>query len=279
MWLCVIMHGSHFLSRICLAPMLKIAAATFPFGKNIRKSIRAVAATGATGVQFDARYELTTSELSSTGRRQLMHYLKEVGLSLASLQFPLRRAIYAQEKLDARLDIIRGAMTFAGLLNSTALTMHIGQLPEENSAEGKLLLEILQDLATHGNHVGTTLTLTPMGEEPSRLLDYLRRVKTGPLGVNFDPAAYSMSGINSSDAFRELHEFVTQVRGRDGVRDLAGQGVETEFGRGAVDWNELVALIEESRMPGWICVDRTAGEQRGDDIARAVRYLTTIGFS
>ena len=258
--------------------MLKIAATSRPFGQNIRAAIRAVGAAGATGIEFDARYQLTADELTETGRRQLSHYLKELGMSLASLHFPLRRAIYEQNKLDARLHAIRSAMQFAGQLGTSLLTIHAGPLPDDESPEKKLLNEILSDLATHGNHVGTTLCLTPLGEDPDRLRSILSGVSTGPLGVNFDPAAYTMAGHHSSDAFRNLHEFIKQIRVRDGVRELSGHGVETEFGHGAVDWTEQIALLEESGLQCWLCADRTMGPQPADDIRRTIRQLKTIGF-
>src|SRR6266404_4886160 len=70
-------------------PPLKIAVATRCLSLPLKDSLRVAASLGAKGVQFDAREELRPGDLTETGRRQLLHGLGELGLSVASLAFPM----------------------------------------------------------------------------------------------------------------------------------------------------------------------------------------------
>ena len=64
---------------------------------------RLAAQSGAAGVQLDCRNELKSDELSATGRRELLHRVEEMRLSIASLDFPLKRGLLDPDRLDARL--------------------------------------------------------------------------------------------------------------------------------------------------------------------------------
>ena len=97
----------------------------------------------------------------------------------------------------------------------------------------------------------------------------LKSVTTGPIGVNFDPAATVMSGASPSEAFAVLREFVAHVLVRDAIWGADGEGNEVPVGRGEVPWDELLFLLRESDFGGWLTVDRTQGEDRAGDAGRA----------
>ena len=87
--------------------------------------------SGAGGVQLDARNEAKPSDLSATGRRQFAHALAEIGLQLASLDFPLRRPLWDPERLNARIEALKQAMEFAYELKARVVTVRLGGLPGE----------------------------------------------------------------------------------------------------------------------------------------------------
>lgn len=260
-----------------MPPTLPLAVATRAFAQPLRLAIRHAAECGAAGVQFDLRDELTADSLTDTGRRQFLHALTESGLRIAPAYFPTRRALYAVEQLDARVSALRGAMTFASQLKTQVLTLRLGPLPTaDDSPEQKTLVEVLNDLARHGNHVGVTLALAPAGESPEAWMKLLGTVTTGPVGLDFDPSSFVCSGQKVGAAFRTLHTHVVHVQARDGVRDLDGLGAETAVGRGQVDWSELLALLHEAGYRGWITAVRNQGGDRGGDVARAIEFLKDI---
>jgi sugar phosphate isomerase/epimerase len=258
-------------------PPLRVSVATRCLSLPLKESLRAAAKLGAAAVQFDARDELRPGELTETGRRQLLHALDELGLSIASLAFPMRRSFYDEEQLDGRVAAAKRAMDHAWQLRARVVTARIGKIPEDKESKPyRLLLDVLSDLARHGNQVGSTLAITPTHDTPGALGELIASVKSGPLGIDFDPAVFVMSGHNPAEAFRELHSFVIHFTARDAIRDVDAGGLETELGRGEVEWVELLPLLDEVRYSGWVTVNRTQGNDRAGDVARGIQYLKNV---
>jgi hypothetical protein len=120
----------------------------FNLNLPLRESLRAAANLGAKGVQFDVREELKPGELADTGRRQLLHAIDELGLSIASLAFPMRRSFYDEEQLDGRVAAAKRALDHAWQLRARVLTVRIGKVPtDKESKPYQLLFDVLSDLA------------------------------------------------------------------------------------------------------------------------------------
>lgn len=257
---------------------LRIAIATRCLSLPLKSAVRRAAELGASGVQFDPSKEVVPGELSETGRRQLLHLLAELGLSVASFDFPTRRPLHDPDRLEKRVAALKKAMQLAAQLKASVITLRTGRIPAElDSAERQILIDILNDLARHGNYVGVTLALSPSADQPEAILGVVEAVKQGPIGLNFDPATFVTAGKSPSAAFRKLHRFVSHVVVRDAVRD-ADSGIEVPVGRGEVEWDEMLALLDEAGYPGWMTVDRTQGDDRPGDVGRAVQYLTRLAL-
>jgi sugar phosphate isomerase/epimerase len=263
---------------LIMAP-LRIAVATGALQLPLRQSIQAVHDLGANGIQLDARNEIKPADLSQTGRRELLHRLHDLNLYVASVNFPARRALYDLPELDARLAAARQAMEFAYELGAKVITIRIGRIPENAESEDYGVLRgVLNDLARHGNRVGTTLAITPSRDSAEALSKLLAAVTEGPAGVNFDPAAFLMGGHEPTQALRALHKSVAHFVIRDAVRDVDAGGVEVPVGRGEVDWDEFIALVGDADYRGWLTVDRTQGEDKRGDLGRAIQFLRQIGM-
>jgi len=262
---------------VCGMPPLRIAVATRCLNLPLRESLRAAANLGTKGVQFDVREELKPGELAETGRRQLLHAIDELGLSIASLAFPMRRSFYDEEQLDGRVAAAKRALDHAWQLRARVLTVRIGKVPtDKESKPYQLLFDVLSDLARHGNQVGATLAITPSHDAPQALAELIAAIKSGPLGIDFDPAVFVMSGHDPAEAFRLLHQYVIHFTARDAIRDIDAGGLETALGRGEVEWIELLPLLDEVQYAGWVTVNRTQGDDRAGDAARAVQYLKNV---
>ncbi len=257
------------------------AVATRCWNRPLAETLRDVVDLDVTGLQLDLREELPPTALTESGRRDFLHRLKERGLQVASGWVPLRQPLYSQIELERRMAFLREAMSFAWQLKATTLCFRCGRIPDSfDQGEGQLLIELLSDLAAHGNHVGVTIALTPTSDTTEQLAEVLRRVKTGPIGIDFDPAHFAMSGQSTTEALRLLHASIAHVQLRDGVRELTGGGAETAIGQGAIDWAELLALLGEIDYRGWATAIRTQGPDKPGDIARglsAVRRLLLGG--
>ena len=256
---------------------MRLAVATRCLPPPLKSALLLASRFGAAGVQLDARNETKPSEMSETGRRQLKHLLDEVGLSLASLDFPLRKPLWDVERLEARIQALKEAMEFAYQLKARTVTVPLGGLPAESDAAGRSLLAgVLNDVARHANRVGATLAVGPGREPPEKVAEVLRGVTEGPIGVNFDPASAVSLPTSPADALGIWGDLVAHVLVRDAIREPDGGSGEVPLGRGEVPWVELLAILQERGYRGWFTVDRTRGEDRAGDAERALAFLKEV---
>jgi sugar phosphate isomerase/epimerase len=256
---------------------LRWAAASRCWNANWDTVLKGAVALRLDGLQLDVREELPPSALTETGRRDFLHRLRERGLQVASTWLPLKHPLYAEREQEGRIAFVRAAMTFTATLQSKLLCLRIGRIPEAaDDPQGQTLREIVSDLAAFGNHIGVTLAITPTAESVETLQTFLRQIKTGPIGVDFDPAYFAMAGEPTADSLRKLHADVLHVQLRDGLRDFVGGGQEAAVGRGTVDWAELLALLGEMDYRGWLTAIRTQGDDKPGDLARGVKHLQRL---
>lgn len=250
-----------------------LAVATRCFVEPLLLSLKSAADLNVQGVQFDIRNEVRSAELTETGRRDLLHQLSEHGLKVASTTFPLNHPLYEQDRIDVRVAAIREAMKFAYLLKAPTLCIRVGRIPSEEQVKDRaLLIEVLSDLARHANHVGTVIAVTPTNDTADQLRSLIEQIKTGPIGIDFDPAHFAMTGRSVSESLRALHNLVMHVQLRDGVHGIDG-GQEETVGHGNVDWAEVLALLGEMDYRGWMTAIRNQGDDRPTDLVRALKYV------
>ena len=103
-----------------------------------------------------------------------------------------------------------------------------------------------------GQHVGVWLAATTGAEDAADLEKLFAALPTGSVTLNFDPGALILNGFSPSEVLHRLGEHVTHVHATDAVRDRAqGRGLETQLGRGAADFPELAARLEEHEYRGY----------------------------
>ncbi|SFH87859.1 sugar phosphate isomerase/epimerase family protein [Planctomicrobium piriforme] len=255
---------------------IKISVATASFQMDLRMAIQRAMQMGAHGVQFDLRNELFPGAYGESARRQVLHYLAERNLEVASGHFPLRGTLMDPDRLDQRLAAVADAIEFAASLKIRRMTLRPGPLPEADSPEREDLLQALSELAGVGNRQGVTLCLMPSGDSGEALLRLLEDVKTGPVAVDADLADWVLNNQSYVQEMRTLFRFIGHIEARDAARGLGGKGREVPIGRGEIEWDEVAALLGEMDYTGWINVQRTEGNDRLGDIARGVQYLWNL---
>jgi sugar phosphate isomerase/epimerase len=253
---------------------LRVAVSLRLFEKPLADSLISASRLGVQGVQLDVGDERQLRELSQTGRRHLVHDLDELGLSLASLRFVSEQQFMKPDNLDYRVKLCRDAMNLARDLETDVLILRPGRIPvADNQAEMDRLTGVLRDLAHHGNQLGIQLAIPSSAAEPSRLREILGSITTGPLGVDFDPAAFISSNQSALEAFGLLREIIVHCTARDAVAEADEGGAETVFGQGDVPWKQILALLLETRYDGWMTIERTRGNVKVRDAAHALALL------
>ena len=262
---------------------LRLAVSLPVFGQPLKAALKSAAATGATGVLVDTRYQLKSSEFTESARRHLGRYLEELGLVLAVTMFPTRRSFSDRQGLEARVEATCQAMTFARSLGADLLTLRLGRLPdaavdEAGRSSRDLLVGVLNDLARHGNHVGTVPALEVSTVDVEEFKALLEQIDQGPIGVDLDPAGIVGQGRDPVEVYRELHDRVCHVRVRDGVREADGSSREVPMGQGEVAWDEMLAVLDEAEYTGWLTAERSGGGDPAGDVARAVAFLRAVAL-
>lgn len=226
----------------------------------------------------------------------------------AGLMCPTRHALYDEEHLEPRLDVIRKSMSLVRQFETDTLLVRCGHIPDPDASQETkpepvhiddqanpfsfansavpapsnpadkftMLCEILSDLCKHGNHIGCTLHLQLAAYNQNLCKRLLESVKTGPLKIAYDSATAIMTGVPVDGMYRELYTDVGYVRARDAVQNIDGAGVEVCVGDGIVDWVQFLPTLLEADYQGWVCVERTGGDSRAEDVTRGVSYLKSL---
>lgn len=260
-------------------PRFRIAVATAPFRLPLKEAISTAARIGAQGVQFDLSREVTSTDFGSTALKQLVHYVEERSLKVATATFSLSQPLYEFEAIDTRVHAITQAMELASRMNVRQLTLRVGRIPDEpQSNEYSRMVDILRDLAQLGNHLGVVPCITPSEDASQTLIAVCQSIREGVIGIDFDPAGTVMTRRDPVQTLGELHEYAQHVQLRDGRRDVDGVGVEVSLGRGQVKWEEILALLDEMRFTFWSTVRRTTGDDRIGDCQRAIQYIQNVSM-
>lgn len=295
---------------------LRLAVATEDFGQPLRQAIHQAAQNPVHGLRLNARTEVRPNEFSDTALRQLKLYVDENRMRIAGLMYSSRHSLYDDQSLDQRLDGIRAAMSMVRKLTTSEVLVRVGRIPDPDTTEPEAnangpknddvdslrnpfsfapstasllnpagpsearqfdtLCGIVNDLAAHGSHHGAVLQLQLASYDLPRVSRLLNRISAGPVSLVFDSATCIMTGKSPVPLFRELYKQIGYVRARDAQKDVDGGGIEMPLGDGGVDWTELMPTLVEAEFPGWVCVERTGGDQRNEDVRSGVAQLRML---
>lgn len=282
----------------------RISVATSDYRRGIKVAIPFAATSGADGVAFDLRQEVTSREFGGTAIRQLQHLVQQHGLQIAPGYFPLRRPLCDPEHADERIAAIESAMHLAHQLRAGGLVIPAGALPDVGTPDDARLLEAVDAIAAIGNRSGTIPCLNFGIQQPGRVLRLMRGVNAGPIMYDINPVDWlsqrpaesagqklrlaelsfgSGPGSTNESApdtlealIRALPESIGHVQGRDGRSMGRGSSSETAVGAGQVDWPLLIALLHEAAYAGWVTVRQESSATTVEDIAQGVAYLRSF---
>ena len=294
----------------------RLATATEDFGVDLRSAIRMAAEQPVQGLRLNARTEVRAADFSESALRQLRHQVEEHQLKVAGLYYPSRHSLADAASLEQRLDGIRAACGLVRKLGTSEVIIRVGRIPDPSQTAAEpakdaptnenvdsllfpfsfarrtatdggrrestpaeqfeTLCEILNDLAASASRYGAVLQLVIASCELDRIRQLLARVQSGPVQLVFDPGACVMLGANPVAFYRSIWQHVGYIRLRDAQKDVDGGGIETAFGDGTVDWQELTAVLVEANPTAWMCLERSGGDQRAADTADAVRRFRSL---
>lgn len=257
---------------------LRIGVQLKSLRQPLRAALRSAAELGARGVELDARTEVRPQEMSQTALRQLRKLLEDHRLAVCAIGFSTRRGYGNLDELDRRVEATRQVMQMAHALGTPFVINQVGRVPEKSEgSEWETLTEVLRELGEYAHRVGAMLCADTGSESGADLLRLVQALPDGALGVNFNPGNLVSNEHSALEAAQVLGPYVRHVHAVDGVRDLSkGRGMEVELGRGAVDFPEIIATLEEHGYRGYYTVARDGASDPLGEAARAIRYLRSL---
>lgn len=256
--------------RTCIA----LSSLRQPF----RKALTTAARLGADAIEIDARHQVPPREMTQTGIRDIKHQLENYGLRVASVSYRTRRGYNVEQELDERVAGTKEAMSLARKLGASAVVNHIGVVPDsEKDRLWSLMVDTLRDLGQYSQHVGAMLAARTGSEDGALLARLLDAVGGAAIGIAFDPGALIMNGFSASEAIRCLSSRVLHVSATDAARDLSsGRGMQMRLGEGAVDYPDVLSVLEQANYLGYFCVEPAGGPAVADDLAAGIQYLRSF---
>lgn len=256
-------------------PRFRLGLTLEPLGLPLRQAIAAAGKLGVSGVEVDTVGELTPDQLGDTARRELRTVLRSHDLELAALGCPLRRGLDSTENLQARVEHIRKVMQLAFDLGPRKVVVPLPKLPDDPaSPRATTLRDVLHDLSSFGDRIGTQLALEVGLDAGAKVREYLDSFDAGSLTVCYDPANYLLNGF---DPLTELTAFsgkIGHIHARDGrTANVSGGAREVAVGAGDIEWMVFVATLESIDYRGYLVVDRKTGDRRAADVANGVEFL------
>ena len=272
---------------------LKLGLVLESLGMPLRSALFEAAKMSVQGVQLDAVGLLAPENLGDTARRDFRTQLRSLNLELTALHCPLRKGLDSFEFQEQRLDHVTKAMQLAYDLGAKKLILPMPKIPVEVAPaeetddapkphlffsgpppKSATLRETLTELGHRGDRMGTWLGLDGGLDSGTTFKEYLATFRSGTLGANFDPANYLMNGFDPLASLSGLSDSIKHVHARDGQRTSASAGsVEVPVGAGDLDWLSVVATLESVEYRGFLCIERTAGDDRLGDVKASVAFL------
>ncbi|HUV38975.1 MAG TPA: sugar phosphate isomerase/epimerase family protein [Planctomycetota bacterium] len=255
---------------------LKVGVMIESFRLGVKPGIMKAAELGADGFQiYVTRGEMAPWNLSGTGRRDFMNFVRSQGLMVSALCGDFGGGGFVRkEGIDERVDKTRQVLDLSRDLGVPIVTTHIGVVPEdENDPVRDMMRGALAELGAYAEKVGSVFASETGPESGKTLAEFLRALPTDAVCVNLDPANLVMNGYDEVAAVRDLGDLVVHTHAKDGMRTPEGGHREMPLGKGGVRWDEYLAAMEEIGYNGFYTIERERGEDPVKDISDAIAFL------
>ncbi len=215
------------------------------YGADIRDALQSAAADGFTDVHASALVgTLAPGELSESGRRHIAKIIDGHGLRLdgLALEFP-GEGLADAGRADQRLDHLAQTVKLAAKLRASRVVVRVGGFGADGPAP--LTRNVLQNAADLADRSGVLVAVLAAEGGTQRAAPHVRAVGCARLAVAVDT-------LDTPD-IAEVEVAVGESLGCVYVRDAKRRGgfvEEAAFGAGEVDFDRLLAWMEQCRSAG-----------------------------
>jgi len=177
-----------------------------------------------------------------------------------------------------RIEYLKQAAHFCKWIGTENMLIHAGFVANNPfSEEYRIMVALLQDLATYVKTLGLNLLLESGGESPIVLKRLIEDVGTGNVFSNLDTANLIMYGLgNPVDAAYTLDSYIKSVHVKDGLPPVTpGElGKETEFMEGFVDFPRVFSILKKNGFEGPYIIEREISDAASEiQIAQTLQSI------
>lgn len=282
----------------------KIGVIVDSFRVGVSEGLVKAKQVGADGVQIYAvSGEMDPEQMTSEKRRELRLQLDDLGLEISALVGDLAGHGFQDANENGwKIEKSKRILDLAVELGTSIVTTHIGIVPEDEDSEVyDTMLRACDELSRYATSLDAYFAIETGPETAARLKNFLDKLSTNGLSVNFDPANMVMvTGDDPVQGVKLLKEYIVHTHAKDGIRlqpvdprivygalgfepldhdKLAEMVTNGEFfrevplGEGAVDWPAYLQALQDIGYSGYLTIEREVGTNPEEDIEQAVRFL------
>jgi sugar phosphate isomerase/epimerase len=155
---------------------------------------------------------------------------------------------------------------------------HVGEIPaSSDSAEWRLLVDVLTDIGTCSQHVGATLCVEAGRAAPADLMRLFAALPEGSLACDIVTGSLLVHGHDPAEAIATLGGHVAAVHATDAVAGaFAGRGRAVVLGTGQVNFATVFGTLEERSYRGWIGLEPVEPREARAELTAARDFLGSL---
>ncbi len=238
---------------------------------GLEAGIEKAAELGADGVQlYCTGGEMSPGAMDAEMRKAFRRKLESFGLALSALCGDTFKGFFDAATIDAQVADAKSFIDLAVDLGTNVVTTHFGRFPKAgDEAAWKMAIDALKTIGAYAAEHGVFYASETGLESPEDLLEFLEKVASPAIKVNYDPANLCARGYDHIAGVGILKDYIVHTHAKDYKR----HGDETPLGQGDVDYPKYLAALEATGYGGFVTIEREAGDNIVEDVAKALEFL------
>jgi sugar phosphate isomerase/epimerase len=295
---------------------IRLGVSASALSADPRITARTAREIGFAGVQFDAvSFGIDLTTLSGSGRRELRGILSAQDRELIGLRADAGlKGLGLGADVDRVIDKLAKVMETAAGMGSPLVCVELGPLPpapiiEKTAPEptalqaGLILLperskeppkpkrepppppdpafvsQVNAAMAELGRHADRYSTIIAFRSDLASYasMDLVLRDASCPwFGIDLDPVSVLRDEWDLHELFSRLGPQIRHVRARDAVGGAERRTKSAIVGQGSVEWEALLADLEQTGYQGWITIDPSDLTDRAAAARSGLKYLKSL---
>lgn len=240
-----------------------------------RDAMRTAASLKMKGVEINVvGGDLSPEAMDRQARKHLLHFLEDLDLEIAALGGDVGYRSEDGGPLELFVEKTCEIIDFGTDLGVPMVMTSVGAPPEDpEGMDQQALAEALTVVGDHAANRECHVALSAGLGEPETLRDFLGRLASDGLRVNYDPANMIVGGHDPVASIELLGEYVAAVRVRDARRYLDGSAEELSLGQGDVPYDDVIDALDDIDFAGYFVIARHPQEDQSEEIEKAREFL------